>query len=549
MYFQECDQLASEVPELKEIISRIDDEILHSATPSSIFKIDDIASYLQEKSGQISGIFNILSEMGLLREEKYIECPNCSNLLFPEDYKKAIDDKDSFECTQCQIDLIQQPPNDIKVYRSNPARINIHTPEKETTLKIPSHISERFRQELPPKIIKDPFKNTRLLLYFSREPELITKKPFRDKRVFFILHFLKDLIPFVKATENVGLNLENSYFFYKDYPYPQKDAIKGWLKEQGAIVEPLSHISQYLTQLVESPPERIGEILIIEDGGFFVPTIHRNYPQLITHVMGAVEQTTRGIRNAESWEKETAENILQIPIISVATSKLKSDFEPSYIGRAVVDNIKRMLPGIVLNGKTAALFGCGTIGREIASWLRENNVNVTIFEPSSQNRMWAWSNGFILADSPGQAALNKNFVIGASGNESVNSQVIASLSHGTYLISASSELYEIDIDELHRQAKNKEILINDNGGEIGTTFILPNDKQIHTLANGFPINFWGFESMPEEASDLILSLIFLSGAEIALGNFSSSGINPDAVNEITKKYNVEEKFLEFQKHG
>ena len=163
--------------------------------------------------------------------------------------------------------------------------------------------------------------------------------------------------------------------------------------------------------------------------------------------------------------------------------------------------------------------------------------------------LWAWM-WFILADSPRQAALNKNFVIGASGNESINSQVIASLSHGTYLISASSELYEIDIDELHRQAKNKEILNNDNGGEIGTTFILPpNDKQIHTLANGFPINFWGFESMPEEASDLILSLIFLSGSEIALGNFSSSGINPDAVNEITKKYKVEEKFLEFQKHG
>ena len=71
--------------------------------------------------------------------------------------------------------------------------------------------------------------------------------------------------------------------------------------------------------------------------------------------------------------------------------------------------------------------------------------------------------------------------------------------------------------------------------EIGTTYVDFNDKKIHVLANGYPINFWGFESMPEEASDLIMSLIILSSAELALGNYSEQIINSDAVNQIGGK--------------
>lgn len=545
MFFRECKCLADEYPELKEMIGKID-EILHSVEPSSVIRVEEIASLLHEKYSQVSGIFAILLENGLLREEKYIECPSCGNPMDIEDYNNAVDDRDLFECTQCQRDLCKQTPDEVKVYRLNIKKIQKSKNDKSES-RIPTGFPQppkRFDQELPEAIIEDPFKNTHLLRYYSREPELSEVKPFKDKRVLFVLHFLKDLLPFVKACENLGLDLRNAYFFYKDYPYPQRDAIKRWLEEQGAIVKPRSYIPQYLEQLVKSPPDRIGEILIVEDGGFFVPAIHNEFPQLIPHVVGAVEQTTRGIRNAEKLEE------LKFPVISVATSKLKGDFEPPYIAEAVVDNIKRMLPDIALSGKTATIFGCGAIGQKIANWLGEYGVNVTIFEPMPENRLWAWQNGFNLADSPKQAAQNKNFVIGASGNESINSEVIASLSHGTYLVSASSELYEIDMDELQRQQITTHELKNDSGEVIGTDFALPpHDRIVYVLANGYPINFWGFESMPEEASDLILSLILLSLAQVAKGSYPEPGINPDAVNQIAKKYKVAEKFLERHEQG
>lgn len=406
---------------------------------------------------------------------------------------------------------------------------------------------EGFHQELPSGFLGNPLNSTDLLRYYSSE--IFSKsQPFAGKRVLFVLHFLRDLVSFVEAAKRLGLDMENASFFYKEYPYPQRKSIKHWLERQSEVVKPRSYIPQYLQQLVDSPSESIGEILIVEDGGFFAPAIHREFTKLIPHVVGAVEQTSRGIRNAENWEKGKDRNALQFPIISVATSKLKEEFEPPYIADAVVDNIKRLLPNIPLRGSKVALLGCGPIGRAIAMWLSQIGANLIIFEPSSERELWAQQKGFNRAESSRQAVQNKTFVIGASGEESIDSPVIANLTHGTYLISASSELYEIDMDELQGQKIEMKPLRNDSDDYIGTDFILPpNDRTVHVLANGYPVNFWGFESMPEPASDLILSLILLSAAEVASGNYSTHGINSNAVNQIAEKYQIAKKFLEFYK--
>lgn len=430
---------------------------------------------------------------------------------------------------------------EIKVHQKGPAQTQVSGLKTEA-ISLPN--SEEFKQELPRVLSRSPFKHTHLLRYYSQTPDLSEKKPFKDKRVFFVLHFLKDLVPFVKAAERLGLEIEKSYFFYKDYPYPQREAMRKWLEGQHAVVQPRSRIRINLEELAEISSGSIEKLLIVEDGGFFVPAIHREFPQLVPHVIGAIEQTTRGIRNAE----EVGE--LRLPVISVATSKLKSDYEPPYIARAVINNIRQMLPDITVSGKKTALYGCGTIGREIAQWLRANGADVTIFDPSPENKLWGIDRGFTFAESPIQAGQNKLFVIGASGNESITSEVIAGLSHGTYLLSASSELYEIDVEELQKQQIEMNPLHDESNRYIGTDFTLPpNNRIVHLLANGYPINFWGFESMPEEASDLILSLILLCAAELALGNYTVPGINSEAVNQIAKKYKVAEKFLEFHKQG
>jgi S-adenosylhomocysteine hydrolase len=411
----------------------------------------------------------------------------------------------------------------------------------------PATFPRRFDQPLSKRLMKDPFRHTELLRYYTTDTTLLKEKPFDGKRVLFVLHFLKDLIPFVAAAETMGLDLNKAHFFYKDYPYPQKEAIRKYLKDKGANVRPRSSIAQCLEEIAQMHPSDIAPLLIVEDGGFIAPMIHRDFHQLLPRVVGAVEQTTRGIRNAEKWLKEKDGNSLGFPIISVATSRIKNEFEPPYIAEAIVANTKRLIPDQPLKGIDIALFGYGTIGGTLARRLKQD-ASVTIYDTSGDGKLLALEEGFAVADSPSEAVRNKDLVIGASGELSISSQVIANLKHGCYVMSTSSELYEIDIEELNRQQTAAKPLRNDDGTYAGTTFVLPpKNKEVHLIANGYPINFWGVQSMPVQASSLIMTLILLSAAELALGCSSQRCIDSDAVNKIADKYKVSDKFVDVYK--
>lgn len=546
MFFPECESLAADYSELRGLIEQID-SYLKIMGPNPVLRVEDFASFFKARQSQVRAVFDQLDKLTLLRKESWAEC-ECGNLMDAESYQEAIEAGDSFECSSCEKDLVKQSPNIVTVYRLNVFK-TVRKDKVSVNMSksiLPEPIVE-FDEPLPEVFLKDPFRNMLLLRYYSREEPLKSEMPFAGKRVVFVLHFLRDLIPFIEATIALGLEPANTTLFYKDYPYPQRKAIGNWLEARGFKIFPRSYIKAFLKNLCESGTDRIGKLLIVEDGGFFVPMIHREFPDLISFTLGAVEQTTRGLRNAQAWEKESGDK-LKIPLLSIADSKLKSQFEPDYIAKAVVQNLQRLLPNEVLNGKGVALFGCGTIGRALVNWLIMNHAIVTVYETKDENRLWAWQNGALLADSPEEAVRNKNFVIGASGNQSVDSAVISNLMHGVFLISASSEQYEIDINELSQQAGEKGDLINNSGKLIGTYFILHPDRKINLLANGYPINFWGMDSMPEKASDLIMSIILLAAAEVANGKYSA-GINSDAVNELADKYKVAGKFNEIHRQG
>jgi hypothetical protein len=111
-------------------------------------------------------------------------------------------------------------------------------------------------------------------------------------------------------------------------------------------------------------------------------------------------------------------------------------------------------------------------------------------------------------------------------------------------------LYEVDIDELTRLQSRTSQLKHAGGEIIGTDFELPpSSRVIHVIANGYPINFWGFDSMPNEASDLIMSLIFLCACELGSGSTFAKGINAESVNGIAKDHKLAEKFLDIHKQG
>ncbi|MCD6406648.1 hypothetical protein J7L81_02090 [Candidatus Aerophobetes bacterium] len=545
MFFQECESLANSEPLLKKTITQIDN-VLKGIGPSSVLDSEIIAQKIGEKESIIEGVFLKLSEAGLLNKEKYILCPKCGNLMKYEDFETAKNKEDEFCCSICEYNLMQEKKLEIVIrYRLKARSVTMTEP-----MQIRSFPEPNFEIRLPERYRTNPFQYMGLLNYYSNQfAETGQFGPFAGKRFYFILHFLGDFVPFIEAMKRMGLDVRNCVFFYKEYPYPQREAIKNWLEEQDAIVKPVREVENYVKQLATSELKE-KNILILEDGGFIVPLVHRHYPQLIPYTLGAVEQTSRGEWNTKEWLKESNENQLGFPVVSVAGSKLKSEFEPKYIGEAAVKNLERMIPNISFSGRNAVVFGFGSIGEQVADWLRKKGTIVKIFEINDDKKLIASEKGYEITETPISAVRDAFLVIGASGRQSIDSSVISGLSHGCYVASASSEQYEIDIEELIKRKLNEQILQNDNKEIIGTTFELqspPQGKKINLLANGFPVNFWGFESMPEQASDLILSLILLSATEIALGKVTDNNIDSDIVNKIAEEYEVSKKYLEMHK--
>lgn len=536
MYFQECEHIANEQTDLRDAIARIDSK-LKGLPSSSVLRTESIADILDLDAAQVEGIFRKLHEKGLLRREYFYECNSCSNLIDEDAFQASLVEEGSCDCSQCSARLDSQTADKVVGYR-----IGISTVASTKATDPISGSPSIETENLPTRIMKDPFKNTPLLRYYSNSNELVQKSPFAGKRTLFVLHFLLDLIPFVEACKRLGMDVKSSIFFYKEYPYPQRESIGEWLRKEGASVEPRGQIGSRLKQIADSDPKRIGDILVVEDGGFILPMIYASFPSLASAIVGAVEQTARGI-----WNDERIVG-LRTSILSVATSQLKNDFEPPYIAEAAVNNIQRFLPNRAIRGKRVALLGFGTIGEKVANWMREKGANVTIYDAKPEKRLKAQQAGYLVMQRVEEAVKDTSIVIGSSGNESISSSAITSLQHATNLVSVSSEQYEINIEELDRMCVSKSDFIGDADEVIGTTYLLmPDKRSIHLLANGYPINFWGSESMPEEASDLILSLIFLSMTELAIGNYRNAGINANAVNEIAAKYEVAEKFQELHK--
>ena len=64
---------------------------------------------------------------------------------------------------------------------------------------------------------------------------------------------------------------------------------------------------------------------------------------------------------------------------------------------------------------------------------------------------------------------------------------------------------------------------------------------------GKKLDPWKTESIPNEVSDLIMSLILVSAVEIATNPSLPQKINSDIVNELDKRYEISKIYLEYHK--
>lgn len=341
----------------------------------------------------------------------------------------------------------------------------------------------------------------RILAYKARQ---YGAAAYAEVVLVLIQHILTDFPSLVSSFESCGVARDD--LFIVGIPYSTNARVAARLRSAGYNIEtpsvyPMNDtVTRVLRRALKRCQDQGKRLLIVEDGAYAVPLLHDTV-DCDDLCVGAVEQTTRGAHIDE--ELATAVG-LKFPVISIPNCGLKQTFESQFVGKAVVDNIRWLLQrarGAALAGKAIAVVGFGPIGASICKALDYENARVSVVDPDPQKLLGAAMQGFAISEL-GNVAQNSDMLIGASGSRSVTRDVLLSLRHGTILVSASSGQIEIDVDELRNISTKRRAISN-----VGTRYTTE-QGDITLLADGYPVNFFRSDSVPNHVIDVILALLF-----------------------------------------
>lgn len=335
-----------------------------------------------------------------------------------------------------------------------------------------------------------------------------------------VQHVLGTQVALFAALENKGLEARRTQII--GAPYSTSFITQEALRARGYRVDTprltegreLEDLAEELVTaalrvaLKESAREKI---LILDDGGLVVRTIHRHFARDAQRFF-AVEQTARGVTEIAALEP------CLVPVVDVARSKLKRH-ESRKIGHEIASGIDRKLRRIGMKGvvdRKIFVIGYGMIGSGVALKLAEQGAVVSAFDTQPRRMDQAVRDGFRVES--GVAVEDKDVIIGCTGHRTMGRAEMARMKSRTVMASGSSRDIEIDMRLGASRAVRTMILAHEGPGDdrFLTRLWRFKDKDLIVLHNGFPINFSGGPNPTPPKSIQLTRAIMLLGAAQAI---------------------------------
>lgn len=332
--------------------------------------------------------------------------------------------------------------------------------------------------------------------------------------IILIQHLLSDFVHLVNAFHNCGT--DKNRIFIVGIPYSTKDKTVKYLKSEGynnlriPFAYPFDeYVELTMKETIQISKSTGKKILIVEDGGYAVPLLHKVFINEANQFVGAIEQTANGIWRDEDILKKDGINYC-IPIVDVARSEIKLKLESPLIGRAVCRNIELLLGRqfFEISGKNVGIVGFGSTGSRIAKTLKDIGADVTIFSDNKIDLIFARKEGYRTAKTAKELISICTIIIEATGNVWAGAGEISSFQNNSYFVSASSKKLGLDYKEFEALIDRDKI---NNLPGIGVKYLLLNSRNhVTLLANGYPVNFFDSESVPDKEIQFIPTILFES---------------------------------------
>ena len=258
-------------------------------------------------------------------------------------------------------------------------------------------------------------------------------------------------------------------------------------------------------------------VVTMDDGADLVATLHAEYPDKCSQIVGSMEETTTGVIRLKAMHKDGA---LKMPVIAVNDAQTKFLFDNRYgTGQSTVDGIIRATDFLVA-GKKVVVAGYGWCGKGFASRMKGMGANVIICEVNPIKALEAAMDGFMVMPMSEAAKTGDLFCTITGDIHVLRKEHFEKMKDGAIIANSGHFNVEINIDDLEEIAENKRLNVRNFVDE----YKLKDGRRLYLLAEGRLINLAAAEGHPASVMDMSFATQALT-TEYSLLNKLTVGVH------------------------
>lgn len=236
-------------------------------------------------------------------------------------------------------------------------------------------------------------------------------------------------------------------------------------------------------------------VVTMDDGADLVATLHAEYPEKCSQIVGSMEETTTGVIRLKAMHKDGA---LKMPVIAVNDAQTKFLFDNRYgTGQSTVDGIIRATDFLIA-GKKVVLAGYGWCGKGFASRMKGMGANVIICEVNPIKALEAAMDGFIVMPMSEAAKTGDLFCTITGDIHVLRKEHFEQMKDGAIIANSGHFNVEINIDDLEELATSKTTNVRNYVDQ----YTLEDGRRLYLLADGRLINLAAAEGHPASVMDM-----------------------------------------------
>lgn len=252
--------------------------------------------------------------------------------------------------------------------------------------------------------------------------------------------------------------------------------------------------------------------ITMDDGADLVSTLHKEFTDQISEIVGGTEETTTGVIRLRAMANEGA---LKFPVIAVNDSMTKHFFDNRYgTGQSTMDGIIRAT-NVLIAGKRVVVGGYGWCSRGIAMRAKGLGANVIVTEVDPLKALEAVMDGFSVMPMQEAAEIGDIFVTATGDINVIDTHHMEAMKDGAIVANSGHFNVEINIKGLEEMSKGAPELVR----PFVEQYTLKNGKHINLLGEGRLVNLAAAEGHPASVMDMSFANQALA-SEFMLNNSS-----------------------------